>query len=795
MTIIDKSLLALEWSKIKDRLAELTTSPLGRDEALKLSLERDEATIIQRLQEAAELKQVIQEEGALPLDGIHDLRPLMLRIEKEGVLNAQELMQVYRSLVACSRIKTFFITRRGAYPHLYRMILPLADLRDLRRRLGSCLDETDGLADAASPLLPQLRRQVYFLQQAIKDKLTSILNSPLYANILQEEYFTIRGNRYVIPIKAETRGKIPGIVHDSSVSGATIFIEPQELVDLNNRLRIAELELEHETYRILRELSLLVADYLPEIMTNLGVLSNLDLTFSKARLAIMLSAHAPRINSQGKVKLLQVRHPLLMLNQENVVPNDISLGEESQGMIITGPNAGGKTIMLKTVGLCALMIKAGLLIPASADSEMAVFPEIYADIGDPQSVESNLSTFSGHLCNIIEIIRESSPGSLVLLDEIVTSTDPQEGEALAQAIIEELLALDTYLIVTTHYNHLKALSGQNSRIVNAGMEFDLTGLQPTFRLRSGMPGRSYGMEIAHRLGLPLELCSRARELWGGQPQAIDTLLRHLEEQRQVMERKAEELSRTKEETDRLQKQVQEELEKIKNEKQRSVLDFRQELSQELNEAKKKINALLENIKQERRREKLRAAQQELYETDQEINARRHQDWWPASMPILSLGSCYEGDEVEVVSLQQRGILLEDPDGKERVGVQIGQMKLLVKTTDLLPLKKENKKVRPRKKPPAKADGAEMALNFPMTSPENCCDLRGLTVEEARAKAEGFLDKAILENVSSVYLIHGYGTGALKKALRTYLATSPYVRNFRPGNAQEGGDGVTVAELK
>jgi DNA mismatch repair protein MutS2 len=795
MTIIEKSLLALEWSKIKDKLAELATSSLGRDEVLSLPLENEEAIIIQRLRETAELKQLIQEEGELPLDDdIYDLRPFILRIEKEGVLNGQELLKVYRTLVVCYRIKTFFVPKRGSYPHLFEMIFPLTDLRDLRRRLASCIDESGELADSASHLLQKLRRQVYSLQQLIKDKLNSILNSPQYSNILQEEYFTIRGNRYVIPIKTEARPKIVGIVHDSSVSGATIYIEPQELVDLNNRLRMAELELEHETHRILRELSLLVADYIPEIMVNLEVLSHFDLTLSKARLGIMLSGHAPRINKQGKVGLFRVRHPLLILNQEEVIPNDISLGGAHQGIIITGPNAGGKTIMLKTVGLCALMIKAGLLIPASADSEMAIFPEIYADIGDPQSVESNLSTFSGHLSNIIEITEKASPGSLVLLDEIVTSTDPQEGEALAQAIIENLLALNTYLIVTTHYNHLKTLSSQNSHIVDAGMEFDLQGLQPTFRLLIGTPGRSYGMEIAHRLGLSQEVCSRAKDLWGSQPRAIDTLLGQLEEQRQAMERKTEELSRSKEEADSLREQVRKELDKIKNEKEKITLDFHQELSEELNQAKKKINILLENIKQERRRENIRTAQQELSKIDQEIKSSRPV-WPPSSLSISSLNNCHEGDEIEIISLQQRGVLLEGPAGKERVGVQVGPIKVVVKTTDLLPLKAEPKKLRPRRRPPARPELTATASALPSPGPENSCDLRGLTVEEARTKSDSFLDKAILQNIPYVYLIHGHGTGTLKKALRAYLTDSSYVRNFRPGKPQEGGDGVTVVELK
>jgi DNA mismatch repair protein MutS2 len=795
MDIVEKSLEVLEWPKLKDKLIELTFSPFGTEAVLNLSLETDEVLINQRLQETAELKHLLQEEGDLPLDGIYDLRPLLLRLDKEGVLTSQELMQIYRTLVACARIKTFFSIRRTNYPHLSHLVLPLMDLKDLRRHLGSCLDEGGQLADSASPLLRQLRRQVISLQQVIKDRLDSIINSPQYAHILQEDYFTIRGGRYVIPIKAEARGRLPGIVHDSSISGVTLFVEPQELVDLNNRLRIAELELEHESYRILRDLSQLVVDYIPEIKKNLEILGHLDLTYSKARLAIILSAHPPRINNQGKIKLLQVRHPLLILNQEMVVPNDISLGDSHRGMIITGPNAGGKTIMLKTIGLCTVMSQAGLLIPASADSEISIFPKIYADIGDPQSVEGNLSTFSGHLSNIIEIIQAVTPGSLVLLDEIVTSTDPQEGEALAQAIIETFIDLGAYLVVTTHYNHLKTLASQNSMLVNAAMEYDFKLLRPSFRLILGIPGRSYGMEIAQRLGLSPKICMRAKELLGHHTQAIDQLLSQLEEQRQVMETKARELSEEKDEVSRIRIELQEELDKIKRKKEKIILDFQQELSHELNQARIKINTLLEDIKQERRREKIKSAQKELYKLDQEIKDRQHiKGVWTGSGAISSLNNYHKGDEIEIISLRQRGILLEEPAGKEKVEIQVGLMRLQVNTTDLLPIKRDNKK-KTTQLPTSKSEILSSELDWSLPTADNCCDLRGLTVEEARAKTESFLDKAMLKNLNSVYLIHGHGTGALKKALRNYLASSPYVRSFHPGHPHEGGDGITVVVLK
>ncbi|MBI2877199.1 MAG: endonuclease MutS2, partial [Candidatus Tectomicrobia bacterium] len=524
----ERSREALEWPKLKEKLAELATSSLGQGLCIQLPLWEDETTVSQKLQETTEFKRVLEEEDAVPMGGIHNLQHPLERARKGAVLEPRELLAVSDTLRASSRLKTYFYQRREYYPLLFRLTQPLADLRGLERTISSCFDAGGEVSDEASPVLRHLRREVRLLHQQIKDRLTSLINAPAYVHFLQEHYYTQRENRYVVLIKAEARNKVPGIVHDTSLSGATVFIEPQDLVEINNQLKMAELEVEREIYRILRELSSLVVDHALEISANLEVLGELDLTYSKARLSQLLEAGAPRVSSRHRVDLLSARHPLMVLSQKDVVPNSIRLDQEGQALIVTGPNAGGKTIALKTLGLCALMVKAGLHIPAAPGSEMPLFSEIYADIGDQQSVESDLSTFSAHLLQILEILHRAGPTTLVLLDEIATATDPDEGAALAQAILERLVEQGALTMATTHYGRLKALASQDARFVNASLEFHRADLRPTYRLIQGTPGRSFGMEIARRLGLSAEVYERAKELLGGEQEGLNRLLEDLE---------------------------------------------------------------------------------------------------------------------------------------------------------------------------------------------------------------------------------------------------------------------------
>lgn len=806
-TLQERSWEALEWPKLKEKLADLATSVPGKEFCRNLPLADDEATISAGLQETTECKDLLEEEGDIPLAGIHDLREVLERAAKEAVLEPKDLIAVGETLRAGARLKSFFQQRRNVCPLLSRLTGPLSDLNELADCIARSFDPSGNLSDDASPVLRSLRRQVRLLHQQIKDHLESILNDPSYAQELQDNYYTIRANRYVIPVKAEARSRVPGIVHDSSLSGATVFIEPQSLVERNNQLKMAELELDREVYRILKELSILVADHAGEILADLQILARVDLVNSKARLSQIMKGCAPAVNARGRVRLLDVRHPLLALAREDVVPNVLCLGREFQALIITGPNAGGKTITLKTMGLCALMVRAGLHLAAAPGSEMAIFSGIYADIGDQQSIESNLSTFSAHLLNMIEILHHAGPGALVLLDEVATSTDPHEGASLAQAVLEQFVDRGALVLATTHYGQLKALPIRDSRFANAGMEFHTTDLRPTYRLELGVPGRSFGMEIAHRLGLSSEAYRRAKDLLGEEQASLEVLLEDLEKRRLVLSDEQKLLERLRKEAETMHGEYQERLAGLKEEKREILNRSLREITSLVSNAKGEIETILDEAKKDRRLERLREAKRSLDRLENQVRSGIQEVVKDLLPPQVSESSaplpCRPGEEVEVISLGQKGILLEDPTRSSRVQVQVGQVKMTVGADNLRPWHSRSVpsgSSKPMRSAKLRSTAGrnlteavdEVEVHLPRS--ENTCDLRGLRVDEALDEAEKYLDRAILSHLSHVYLIHGHGTGALKASLRRYLETSPYVRRFRPGEPQEGGDGVTLVEL-
>lgn len=838
----ERSWEALEWPKVKEKLAELATSSLGKELCDRLSFWEDESTVSRKLQETTELKRALEKEDPVPMGGIHDLRRILERSRKGSILEPSELLTVSETLMAGSRLKAYFYQRRELYPLLFRLAQPLADLRGLERTISSCFDDGGEVSDEASPVLRHLRREARLLHQHIKDRLTSFLNSPVYVHFLQEHYYTLRENRYVILVKAEARSKVPGIVHDTSLSGATVFIEPQELVELNNQLKMAELEVEREIYRILRELSSLVVDHILEISSNLEVLGDLDLTYSKARLSQRLEACAPHLSSRSQVDLLSARHPLMVLSQKEVVPNGIRLGQEGQALIVTGPNAGGKTIALKTLGLCALMVKAGLHIPASPGSEMPLFSEVYADIGDQQSIESDLSTFSAHLLQILEILRCAGPSTLVLLDEIATATDPDEGAALAQAILERLVGQGALTMATTHYGRLKALASQNPLFVNAGLEFYRADLRPTYRLILGNPGRSFGMEIARRLGLPAEVYERAKELLGGEQEGLNCLLEDLERRRLELADEQKVLARDREEAAGLRQEYETRLAKLREEKEKILSRSLQEMTTLLTEGRRQVDVVLEEIKAERRLEKAREAKKVLVRLEDEVREgirKARKELAPSLAPSEEeFAPCRQGETVQVIPLGQMGVLLDDPAQTGKVRVQVGSIQVTVGADELRPYRGASRRTKEQGRGESGAWGGAGAekqrgrgveertirgeggrssrgtsppgipaslspdlreekpkASLQMPTSENSCDLRGLRIDEALDKAERFLDRAMLSQYPCIYLIHGHGTGALKRSMRRYLEESPYVRRFRPGQPEEGGDGVTLVELQ
>ncbi len=797
--LFKRTLKALGWDQLTRKLADFAITSPGQELCLNLPLTTDQEIIKRELKQTSELKTLLEEEADIPLEEIKDIRPALQRASKEGILEGKELVLIAQTLKVGSRAKKFFQRRQKSYPLLYQLSSPLIELTPLERNISKCFDLSGELLDSASPTLKRLRRKVTTLRTRITKKLNAIINSPSNAKILQDRYYTIRSERYVIPLRAEARARFKGIVHDSSASGATVFVEPLELVELNNQLKRAELEVNREIREILKRLTLRVKEKTTLLQSNLEILAGIDLARAKALLSKSLNASEPKINTQGRINLHRSRHPLLVLRGGKVIANDIALGDKFLSLIITGPNTGGKTVTLMTAGLCALMVRAGLHIPAAPTSEIAIFKEIYADIGDEQSLEQDLSSFSSHLVKIVDILKAVSSSSLVLLDEIVSSTDPSEGTALARAILEKLVARKVRTVATTHYSGLKELAANDNRFCNASVEFNLETLSPTYRLLMGLPGRSSAIDIANRLGLEPNIIARARDLWGREDKSLDALLAEIDRERQKLQQDQKEILQIKAETKELNKEYQERLAKIKEEQRELANRMQEELSRETSSAKEEIARIVKELQRQKTLPRAQEARKKLIGVEKKVESEieKHLDLQkPPEEEIIDTSTLKAGEIVEVTSLGKEGKVLEKPRGRGKVKVQVGGITMIVDPIRL----RRTRPITPEEasddhKLPA-VDAQRLTANNHISPPTALsCDLRGKRVDEALEEVIDFLDQAILANHQRVCIIHGHGTGALKSAIRDYLKDSPYVSHFRAGELSEGGDGVTVVELK
>ncbi len=797
--LFKRTLKALGWDQLTRRLADLAITSPGRELCPNLPLNTDQEIIKRELKQASELKALLEEEADIPLAEIKDIRPALRRSDKEGILEGKDLIAIVQILKVTSKIKKFFQRRSKSYPLLYQLSSPLVELTPLERNISKCFDHSGELLDSASPTLKRLRRKASTLRTRITKKLNAIINSPSNAKILQDRYYTIRSERYVIPLRAEARATFKGIVHDSSASGATVFVEPLELVELNNQLKRAELEVNREIREILKRLTFQVKEKTSVLQSNLESLARIDLTRAKALLSKHLNANEPLINTQGHLHLHQSRHPLLVLRGVEVIANDIALGDEFLSLIITGPNTGGKTVNLMTIGLCVLMVRAGLHIPAAPTSEVAIFKEIYADIGEEQSLEQDLSSFSSHLLKIVDILKAVSSSSLVLLDEVVSSTDPSEGTALARAILERLVARGVRTVVTTHYSGLKELAANDNRFRNASVEFNLETLSPTYRLLLGLPGRSSAIDIANRLGLEPGIIARAREIWGREDKSLDALLAEIDRERQKLERDQKDILQIKTETKELNKEYQERLAKIKEEQRELANRVQEELSRETSLAKEEIARIVKELQRQKTLPRAQEAREKLIGVEKKVESEIEKHGGlqkPPDEEIIDTSTLKAGEIVEVTSLGKEGKVLEKPRGRGKVKVQVGGITMIVDPIRL----RRTRPIAPGEasddhKLPA-IDAQRLTANNHISPPAALsCDLRGKRVDEALDEVIDFLDQATLANYQMVSIIHGHGTGALKSAIRDYLRDSPYVSRFRAGELSEGGDGVTVVELK
>ncbi len=778
------TLRRLEFPKILEQLANYADSALGKEKALALQPVTDLETACRRQKETAEGCNLLRFEPLAEIGGWHDLRNQLERAKRGAVLEPEEFLFIADTLAAARRIGKFLSERRERYPLLSGIASRLAVMPDLEQKIRKAILPAGEVADHASPELAQIRRSLNQAQARVKERLEQIIRSPGYQKYLQEPIVTIREGRYVVPVKVEYRGRMPGIVHDQSASGATLFIEPMAVVEENNELRRLKTAEKQEVERILTVLSVAVARVAGELGDSLAALGELDFILAKARYSRKLNASAPVLEEGAFLDIRQGRHPLL---QGQVVPVDIRLGIEFDILVITGPNTGGKTVVLKTAGLLALMAQAGLHLPADGSSRLGVFHRVFADIGDEQSIEQSLSTFSSHMTNIVDIMQKAGRDSLVLLDELGAGTDPVEGAALAQAILERLQVKETRTIATTHYNELKNLAYTREGMENASVEFDAVTLRPTYRLLTGRPGRSNAFEIAVRIGLPREIIVRAGDFLTAEQARMEELLRDVEKARQEAETNRETANRLKEEAARLKDQYEKMISEISSRREELLTKARAEARMLVKSARLEAKAVVDELKAGLAKETGRERANVIQKSRQRLVELQHTHMQEPAAGGEIPAQVQVGEEVFLPQFNQHGYVqgLSAKDGE--VQVQVGAIKLSV------PLSELRKAVKRSVADSGQERVASVLLNKTREISSEL-SLRGLYVNEALLEVEKYLDNASLAGLFRVSLIHGKGTGSLREAIHRYLTGHQRVKSFRLGDHNEGGSGVTVVEL-
>lgn len=799
MNLFEQTAMVLEWPRLLDALAGHARSTIGAARCRALELASDLHDAQRRQQETTEMGQLQATGETLPALTFPDIRDPLARAMKGAMLEVHELRDCAMVLELMEESGHFVERHQQDTPALLSVAQPLRSVRELKPvkiALDAAIHPDGSIKESATPELRRLTRQAQGLKQQMRDQVNQMLHSRRYEDILQEQYFAEREGRYVIPVKADMRGKVSGIVHDVSASGATVFIEPRELVELNNSIKVADLEIEREVRRILRELSVLVAAQSVVILAGVDALAVLDDISARASFGRQLKAHPVRLNDEGRVKLLQARHPLLVLSKAQVVANDLFLNESIHVLVISGPNTGGKTVTLKIVGLFALMVRAGLHLPCAAESEMAIFPDIYADIGDAQDLARDLSSFSAHMIQMIQLLdetdrqrRSDSHGAtrqwLVLLDEPVTSTDPAEGAALAEALLCRLAALGMKVVVTTHYGPLKALAHTMPGFANAAVEFDVATLSPTYRLFMGVPGGSSALEIAGRLGMDRALLDEARQKLDKDERVMETMLHDLQATQRKLTNDLARAVEARREAEQAEQRAKAQLAHLEDTEREAQKGLKRKLSEQFSRARAEVQATVDAVKGEQKLIKAKVAKQRLSELEAQTRAALA----PAGTPI-PLEQLSVGDQVEISGLGVTGTLLETPQGKKRVKVKVGQGEVLATVANLVSLTR-----REEAQPPVSSSPRRLSsIGGLGLDEQTVVDVRGKAADEALDEVVAVLDRATLAGVPFLRIVHGHGTGKLKASLRDYLKDSPYVTEFRAGDRSEGGDGVTVVKL-
>ncbi|MBO4471222.1 MAG: endonuclease MutS2 [Clostridia bacterium] len=782
----ERTLRVLEFTRIREMLAEGALTEAGAEKCRTL-VPADDLVSAQALQaETEEAAVVLQYTGGHPMAAFPDIRPALTICGKGGSLSAGMLLSVAELLRASRAARDALVTDRENTPILRAKAEGLFVARNIEKDITDAILSEDEIADRASSELMNIRRHLRGAQDRIRDKLNQMIRSAALQKALQDPIITVRNNRYVLPVKAEFRSSVPGLVHDQSSSGATLFIEPMAAVEMGNELKQWELKEQQEIERILAALSAEVAPYAGAMAETGEILADLDFIFAKGLLSRRFFCVCPKMNNEGRLKIIRGRHPLI--DPEKVVPGTIWLGEEFNTLIITGPNTGGKTVTLKTVGLFTLMAQAGLQVPADPGTELAVFEQVFADIGDEQSIEQSLSTFSGHMTNIVEIMHEVTPRDLVLFDELGAGTDPTEGAALAQSILTRLLHINVRTLATTHYSELKAFALTTKGVENASVEFDVETLRPTYRLSIGVPGKSNAFEISRRLGLPENLIDAARELLSGNAIRFEDVIANAEYHRQVAEKERQLAEEAGRETVRLRNEAEQLRREMEQKREQMLRKSREEAKHIVDQARRESESVIAELK---KMKKNAAA------GDASVNDLRRRLDKESDALAEGLGQAAPdggeapktvkaGDQVKILTLGVEGTVLAPPDEKGEVRLQAGMMKFTAELSQL----------RLIRQAPAKEKTTVKAKTGMMTrTVKSECDVRGMNLEEALDAVSLYLDEAVLAGLNEVYIIHGKGTGILRAGIQQDLRKNKHVKGFRRGMYGEGEEGVTVVTLK
>ncbi len=788
MNILEKSRKSLEFDKIAEKLSNFAKTKQSKELCLAIMPFDDIVKIKNELQCTREAKQILDMPNDIPIEFLADIEAIKKNM---GVsyLAEDELIDVAKTLRTSRLVKKFLFDNLEESSNIRNLVQNLLVDKMLEDKIFSTFDENLNIRQDATPELKGLFAALRDNEKNLKTTVNSLLNSSEFSKHLQENIYTTRDDRIVFQVMASSKSKVPGIVHDVSATNKTFYIEPAQIVPLNNKIREIKANIHSEMVKILAGLTSLVKDEINELVLSENILAKIDYHFAKARYAVKIHAIEPDIVTHKLLEFENMKHPLLIGNVENVVTNNFEIGKDFKSIIITGSNTGGKTVTIKTIGLFILMAKAGMFLPCTM-AKIYPFESVFADIGDDQSILQNLSTFSSHMTNIIEILNQSNEKSFVLLDEICAGTDPVEGAVLAQVILEKLAQKDVMSTITTHYGELKALEYSNPYFKNASVEFNTTTLKPTYKLLIGIPGLSNAIAIATNLGLDKELTEKAKEIVVSTKDPSILVVEKLQETQAKLAQNLEEAEELKETSESLKSEYEDSLAQIKKDKKKTVKIIKDKFDRELLEVKAEIKNILDELRREKSEKIARRSYARLAQTEQKFRGKLSEYDEKQQYEEIDWTQVKTGEKLLLKEMNQPVTLLSLPDKNENVLVQMGNFKTKIKKEKLAPYDASYERKENVYRP-----SSLNKFELRKASVSNTLDLRGYKVEDALDSLEFYLDKASLANLACVTVIHGHGTGALKSAVRDFLSTSPYVAKYRPGEDSEGGDGVSVVDIK